>query len=184
MSKRYTKFMLETARVWSKASYCKRNQVGAVIAKDNRIISIGYNGTIAGKVNTCEEVIVSCSKCNTKYNASELLDSMVYESICVRCKGCKTNLVYTKDYLLNLKPVTSDFVLHAEQNALMFCTKNGIATNGCTIYITLSPCKQCAKLIAQAGITKVVYIDKYKDTSGIEFLEKLNIKVIQRSIDD
>lgn len=72
---------------------------------------------------------------------------------------------------------TSEFTVHAEQNIITYCAKNGIPTDGTTMYVTMSPCKQCAKLIAQAGITKLIYRDDYKDMSGIEFLKKVNIKV-------
>ena len=74
---------------------------------------------------------------------------------------------------------TSDFTLHAEQNLITFCAKHGISTNNTTIYITHSPCKQCAKLIAQSGITEVVYSQTYKDTAGIDFLQACNILVRQ-----
>jgi dCMP deaminase len=70
---------------------------------------------------------------------------------------------------------TSDFTLHAEQNLITFCAKNGIPTNGTTIYITHSPCKQCSKLIAQSGITEVIYSTVYRDTDGLDFLHACNI---------
>lgn len=72
---------------------------------------------------------------------------------------------------------TSDFTLHAEQNLITFCAKHGIPTNGTTIYITHSPCKQCSKLIAQSGIKEVVYAQPYKDPDGIAFLESCGIPV-------
>lgn len=72
---------------------------------------------------------------------------------------------------------TSDFTLHAEQNLITFCAKHGIPTNGTTIYITHSPCKQCSKLIAQSGIKEVVYAQPYKDPDGIAFLEACGITV-------
>lgn len=71
--------------------------------------------------------------------------------------------------------VTSPFVLHAEQNLLTFCNREGINTNGCTLYITHSPCKDCAKLIASAGIKRVVYSTLFRDRSGIDFLKQYGI---------
>lgn len=70
---------------------------------------------------------------------------------------------------------TSDFTLHAEQNLITFCAKHGIPTNNTTIYITHSPCKQCAKLIAQSGISEVVYSQDYKDRDGLNFLTECGV---------
>lgn len=75
--------------------------------------------------------------------------------------------------------ITSDFVLHAEQNVLLFCAREGISTRGTTMYITLAPCVMCAKLVAGAGITEVVYEETYRDTAGIDFLKKAGVYVRQ-----
>lgn len=75
---------------------------------------------------------------------------------------------------------TKWYVLHAEANAITKVANS--AGNGCeggTLYLTLSPCKECSKLVHQSGIKRVVFIDKYKDTSGIDFLEKAGIEVSQ-----
>lgn len=77
--------------------------------------------------------------------------------------------------------VTNAEVLHAESNAITKCAKWGSSTEGCTIYITLSPCVECAKLIIQAGIRRVVYGERYRNTEGIELLERANIIVEQIS---
>ncbi len=69
-------------------------------------------------------------------------------------------------------------VLHAEANAILKVASSTQSCKGATLYITLSPCKQCSKLIHQAGIVKVVYATKYKDTSGIDFLGKAGIELI------
>ena len=116
---------------WSKLSYCKRRQVGALIVKDKMIISDGYNGTPSGFENFCEDE-----------------------------DG------YTKWY-----------VLHADANAIAKVSGSTQSTKGSTLYITLSPCKECSKLIFQSGITRVVYSKKYKDQSGIDFLVKSGINV-------
>jgi dCMP deaminase len=73
--------------------------------------------------------------------------------------------------------VTHWYVLHAEANAILKCAKWGNSCNGATLYITLSPCKDCAKLILQAGITRVVYSDDYKDSSGLDFLRESGIEI-------
>lgn len=75
--------------------------------------------------------------------------------------------------------VTQWYVLHAEANALLKIAKSTNSANDATLYITLSPCKECSKLILQAGITRVVYRDGYKDTSGIDFLKSAGIEVLQ-----
>jgi dCMP deaminase len=131
---RYNKLFIESAVLSSQMSFCNRLKVGAVLVKDNRILANGWNGTISGLPNDCEEM--------TK-------------------NGLKT----------------SEFVLHAEQNVITFSAKQGIPTNGCTLYITHSPCKMCSKLIAQSGIKKVVYQDEYRDSEGVEFLKKTGVEV-------
>lgn len=68
-------------------------------------------------------------------------------------------------------------VLHAESNAISKCAKWGGSTNNSTLYVTMSPCYECAKLIIQAGIKRVVYRDAYRDITGIELLKQANIKV-------
>ena len=83
-----------------------------------------------------------------------------YENICEDDEG------YTKWY-----------VLHAEANAILKVAASAQSCKGATLYITLSPCKNCSKLIFQAGITRVVYSAAYKDLSGVEFLEKSGIEV-------
>jgi len=83
-----------------------------------------------------------------------------FENICEDDKG------YTKWY-----------VLHAEANAIAKVSGSTQSTEGSTLYITLSPCKECSKLIFQSGISRVVYSKKYKDESGIEFLKKSGVVV-------
>ena len=72
---------------------------------------------------------------------------------------------------------TLSYVLHAESNAILKCAKYGRPTNGSTLYITHSPCIECAKLIIQAGISRVVYLEEYKNLDGIELLKRVCIKV-------
>lgn len=67
---------------------------------------------------------------------------------------------------------TEDHVIHAEMNAILKAAKEGHSVEGSTLYLTLSPCKECAKLILQSGIKKVVYLDEYRDVSGIKILKQ------------
>ncbi|WP_406742314.1 deoxycytidylate deaminase [Tenacibaculum maritimum] len=73
---------------------------------------------------------------------------------------------------------TKWYVLHAEANAILKVASSTQSCKGATLYITLSPCKECSKLIHQSGIKTVVYTDKYKDTSGLDFLQKAGVELI------
>jgi dCMP deaminase len=117
---------MKMAREWGKNSHSSRSKVGALVVKDNVIISDGFNGTPSGFDNCCED-----ENGNTHW-----------------------------------------FVLHAESNALMKLAKNPVSSSGSTLYVTLSPCKECSKLIIQSGIIRVVYLEEYRDTAGIDFLKK------------
>lgn len=69
-------------------------------------------------------------------------------------------------------------VLHAEANAIMKVAKSTNNSNGATLYITLSPCRECSKLVLQSGIKRVVYMNAYKDDSGLKFLEKAGVEIV------
>lgn len=129
---------LRMARIWAENSYCKRRQVGAIVVKDQRIISDGYNGTPSGFENICED---------------------------------DTN---------NTKP----YVLHAEANAITKLARSSNNSDGATLYVTASPCIECAKLIIQAGIKRVVYGEKYRLEDGINLLKRANINVIYLNPDE
>lgn len=73
--------------------------------------------------------------------------------------------------------LTKWYVLHAEANAILKVARSTQSCEGATLYITMSPCKDCSKLIHQAGITRVVYMEGYKDNSGIDFLEKAGVDI-------
>jgi len=189
---KYDQPMMKTAHIWAEQSYCKRRQVGAVLEKDGRILATGYNGTISKMSNECEDKYYECPNCNTK--KSKLYDLVdlpkqditypLYMEITSNCKQCNTPLMTFmsnsrtleerhSEVMITLE--TNEFTVHAEQNIITFCAKNGIPTNGTTLYITTSPCKQCAKLIAQSGIKSVVYDEEYKDKSGINFLKEVGV---------
>jgi dCMP deaminase len=74
---------------------------------------------------------------------------------------------------------TKWYVLHAEANAILKVAASTQSCTGATLYITLSPCRECSKLIHQSGIKRVVYSKAYKDTSGLEFLEKAGVDLTQ-----
>lgn len=140
---------MATAQVFAKLSHARRLHVGAIVVKDDRIISIGYNGMPAGWDNNCE------------YEETVLQSSY----------GEDTKLVKTGE--LKTKPE----VLHAEMNALMKLAKSNESGLDSAIFITHAPCLDCAKGIYQAGIKAVYYENDYRDRSGIEFLNKCGITV-------
>ena len=74
---------------------------------------------------------------------------------------------------------TKWYVLHAEANAILKVAKSTQSCDNATLYITMSPCRDCSKLIHQAGIVRVVYQNSYKDLAGIEFLKRAGVEVIQ-----
>lgn len=80
--------------------------------------------------------------------------------------------------------LTKWYVLHAEANAILKVAKSTQSCENATLYITMSPCKECSKLIHQSGITRVVYMADYKDKEGIEFLEKAGVEIFQISVLD
>ena len=139
--KRMDIYFMKVAQLTAELSHAIRKKVGAVLVKDNRIISIGFNGTPHNwPDNDCEDVMPDGS----------------------------------------LK--TKSIVVHAEANALFWCSKTEIITNGSTMYLTLSPCATCALGIIQSGVRRVVYLEKYRDTIGIDVLRKAGITVEQMEI--
>ncbi|MEY2963882.1 MAG: hypothetical protein RL754_1143 [Bacteroidota bacterium] len=77
---------------------------------------------------------------------------------------------------------TKWYVLHAEANAITKVASSTASAKDATLYITMSPCKECSKLVYQSGIKRVVYVQKYKDDSGLKFLEKAGVEIEQMSI--
>lgn len=74
--------------------------------------------------------------------------------------------------------ITKWYVLHAEANAILKVASSTQSSRGSTLYITLSPCRECSKLIHQAGIIRVVYQKAYKDNSGVDFLKKAGVELV------
>ena len=78
---------------------------------------------------------------------------------------------------------TKWYVLHAEANAILKVAKSTQSCDGATLYVTLSPCKDCSKLIHQSGIHRVVYLTAYKDNSGLDFLRAAGVKVVHLNLE-
>jgi len=131
---------MDIARRTSELSHARRLHVGAIVVKDDRIISIGYNGMPAGWDNNCEDEI--------KWPNGDIK-------------------------FLTTKPE----VLHAETNAIAKLARSNESGLGSDMFITHSPCLDCAKLIFQSGIKRVFYSEKYRDDTGTQFLKKSGIEV-------
>lgn len=145
---------MDTAERFAQLSSSRRLHVGAVVVKDNRIISIGYNGTPAGWDNNCEDKVY----CDDGDWSEQLLPKEANQWM---------------KYKLTTKPE----VIHAEANAISKLARSSESGLGSDIFITHAPCVDCAKLIYGAGINTVYYRNSYRDTNGIDFLTKCNIEV-------
>jgi dCMP deaminase len=139
---------MTTAETFAELSHARRLHVGAIVVKDDRIISIGYNGMPAGWDNNCESE-------ETEFN------------------------LVTKTRTGTGKLTTRPEVLHAETNAIAKLAKSTESGNNATMFITHSPCLDCAKLIFQSGITSVFYRESYRSEDGIHFLKQSNVRVEQ-----
>ena len=133
---------MDIAQRTSELSHARRLHVGAIVVKDDRIISIGYNGMPAGWDNNCEDEI--------KWPNGDIK-------------------------FLTTKPE----VLHAETNAIAKLARSTESGLGSDMFITHSPCLDCAKLIYQSGINSVFYRNSYRDNAGINFLTKSGVEVTQ-----
>lgn len=133
---------MDVAKRFAQLSHAKRLNVGAIVVKDDRIISIGYNGMPSGWDNNCE--------------------------VCVSIDD-------VGNPTLKSKPE----VLHAESNAIAKLARSNESGEGASLFITHSPCIECAKLIYQSGIKNVYFGENYRDTAGLDFLKTSKINVVQ-----
>ena len=138
---------MELAVNLAKRSHCIKRHVGAVLTKDTRIISIGYNGPPSGTHN-CDEVWPE--------------------------EGCPRD-----------SKGSCSLAIHAEQNAILYAVKNKTAVDEATLYVTLSPCLSCARIIYSMGICRVIYLNSYADykglpsDEGVDFLKRFGIECIK-----
>ncbi|MDQ7006507.1 MAG: cytidine/deoxycytidylate deaminase family protein [Acidobacteriota bacterium] len=131
-------YFMNIARQVATRSTCERKHVGAVIVRDKRILSTGYNGSIRG-LDHCDDV-----------------GHMMEAGHCVR-------------------------TVHAEANAIVQAAANGVAVDGAEIYITASPCWNCFKLVANAGIRAIYFGEFYRDERIYDFAKALEIRLIDLS---
>lgn len=146
MKDKFKRAFMQTAQTFAELSSARRLKVGAIVVKDDRVVSIGYNGMPAGWDNTCEH-------------------EDFYED---------------GSTILTTKPE----VLHAETNAIAKLAKSTESGVNAVMFITHSPCLDCAKLIYQSGITGVFYRDSYRSSDGIDFLTKSGVTVEQVTAQD
>lgn len=169
---KYNKCYIEMAESIAKLSHAERAKVGCIIvSKDGQIISHGWNGMPTGFDNCCETAECSCLwRHGCQYKAEKIENPDI--EFCIKAAAGQP--------CDKLKLITKNEVLHAESNAIVKCAKYGNAsTKNASLYVTLSPCLECAKLIVQAGISKVYYKEQYRNIDGLKFLEKVGIEVIQ-----
>jgi dCMP deaminase len=163
MKYKHIKAHMKVAHIYAECSSAVRLKVGAIVVKDNRIISIGYNGTPVGwESNECEY---------KDYMDSDAGGWLDLEEI-------ETRWPFNDDegrYALKTKPE----VMHAERNAIDKLAKGSESSVDSVIFVTHAPCMECAKSIHGAGITALYYTTDYRDTAGIEFLKQCNIEVIK-----
>jgi dCMP deaminase len=150
MKQKHIESYMKTAEVFAECSTATRLHVGAIIVKDERIISIGYNGTPSGWDNNCEEV-VNINPSDSRYDYNH----------------------FTKE--LKTKPE----VLHAETNAIAKLAKFDGSGSGSVLFVTHAPCLDCAKLVFQSGISSVYYRNSYRNNDGVDFLAKAGLIIWQ-----
>ena len=165
MKTKFKQAFMDCAITFSGLSSAVRAQVGSIIVKDNRIISIGYNGMPSGWDNECEDTLFSYDE-RVAHNPLDVRE-WTYDST-------------TKQYsALKTKPE----VIHAEANALMKLVQSTDSSVGSVLFVTHLPCIECAKLVYQAGIKEVYYINDYHASkgSGHLFLKEAGIKLYAKT---
>lgn len=151
------KHYMERVEALASLSHAQRFKVGAIVITPNGVTIDGVNGRFPGHSNVCEETIPGFSRQEVTFDKDD-------------------NPVYAKPFTITR---TVPEVYHAEQNALAKMLNEGISAKGATLLTSLSPCIECSKWIARAGIVKVYYSVDYRDMSGVEFLKRCGVEVIK-----
>jgi dCMP deaminase len=166
MKQKYIDYYMDVAERTGKLSHAIRRQVGAVIVKDNRILSYGYNGMPTGWDNNCEYKDYMHGDAGGWLNPDEIYERWPFEEY---DKEVESNRRY--------RLVTKDEVLHAESNAIAKVSGSTESSENASMFCTTAPCIHCAKMIFQSGIKNVYYRDTYRDSKGVDFLEKSGVNV-------
>jgi dCMP deaminase len=157
MKQKFIEAYMKTAEVFAGLSSARRLHVGAIVVKDDRIISIGYNGMPSGWDNDCENKIY-----------------------CEDGDWSEQQLPKTENLpWLRYKLVTKPEVLHAETNAIAKLAKSTESGDNAVLFVTHAPCLDCSKLVYQAGINSVYYRNSYRSEEGLKFLSKAGVLVTQ-----
>lgn len=167
MKEKFIRAYMDVAQRFAELSYAKRLHVGAIVVKDDRIISIGYNGMPAGWDNNCENKEFMSGDAGGWLNPNEIEERWPFE------ERSDEDGSYIGRYRLVTKPE----VLHAESNAIAKLAKSGESGLDSSLFVTHAPCINCAKLIYQSGISSVYYRNSYRDMAGVDFLQKSGIKI-------
>jgi dCMP deaminase len=170
MKAKFQKLYNNIAHEVAKMSHARRLQVGAVIVKDDRVISMGYNGMPAGWDNNCEDKEFMSGDAGGWLDPEEIEEQWPFEE-----EEHGPYYEYNRRYRLKTKPE----VLHAESNAIAKLAKSNDSGDGADIFVTHAPCMECAKLIFQSGIRRVYFNQNYRDDSGIKFLKQSGVEVIK-----
>ena len=162
MKDKFIRAYMDVAKRFAELSSATRLKVGAIAVKEDRIISIGYNGTVSGWDNECEYKDYCLSKdFNGNYFPGTEIEYPFEDTL--------------GRYRLKTKPE----VIHAESNVVSKLARSPESSVGADLFVTHSPCLDCAKLVYQSGIKRVYFGNAYRSTEGIEFLEKAGVIVTQ-----
>jgi dCMP deaminase len=168
MKEKFIKAYMDTAKRFAELSPALRLHVGAIVVKDDRIISIGYNGMPVGWDNECEYKDYMSGDAGGWLDPDDIEERWPFVEYDPEVQS-------NRRYRL----VTKDEVLHAESNAIAKLAKSSDSGLGADLFVTHSPCIHCAKLIHQSGIRRVYYGENYRDDAGVQFLEKSGVEVKQ-----
>lgn len=158
---------LKTAKIFADCSTAVRLKVGAIIVRDDKIISIGYNGTPAGWDNNCENTELM-PQSDLALSPEEILKKWPFEGR-FWINGQERNTRY--------RLVTKPEVMHAERNALDKLAKHDGGGKDSFLFVTHAPCIDCAKSIYGSGIISVYYETEYRNDEGVKFLKNCGIQV-------
>ena len=165
MEQRFKDLYIDIAIRVSQMSRAERLQVGCILVKQDRIISMSWNGTPAGWDNICEDKVYMDYDVGGWLSPEEIEEKWPLE-----------------DHIGRYHLKTRAEVLHAESNCISKLARSGESGLGSVMFVTHAPCIDCAKLIYQSGISAVYYVNNYRSRSGIEFLIKCGIHVEQTPI--
>ena len=171
MKQKHIDAHMKVAQIYASLSTAIRLKVGAIVVKDNRVLSIGYNGMPSGWDNNCENV-EWCSA-GGWLSAEEIIEGWPYEGTHLDVDG---NTMQGR-YRLKTKPE----VIHAEANAIAKLAKSTDSGDGADMFLTHAPCIDCAKQIFTSGIKKVYFGEHYRNEDGLTFLEKCGIEIVHVS---